>query len=110
MADQGADPLAEGRDPPRLQAMMILITGISGFIGSSTAKACVDAGHEVAGMVRSTSNLERIAAILDCVKLIEGDLRHLPVSAMADFGPDLCIHHAWFAEPGKYPHAIENLE
>src|SRR5690242_20313785 len=90
--------------------MKILITGISGFIGASTARACLEAGHDVVGMVRATSDLTRIASIKDRIKLIEGDLSNLPINAITDLTPDLCIHHAWYAEPGKYPHAIENLE
>lgn len=90
--------------------MKILITGISGFIGAATAKSCVEAGHDVVGMVRSTSDLTRITSVKDKIKLVEGDLSNLPVAAINDLKPELCIHHAWYAEPGKYPHAIENLE
>ncbi|HTQ09909.1 MAG TPA: NAD(P)-dependent oxidoreductase [Fimbriimonadaceae bacterium] len=90
--------------------MKVLITGINGFIGAATARAFVEAGHEVAGMVRPTSDLRRISQIRDKISLIEGDLMSLPAAAIRDFKPELCVHHAWYAEPGKYPHAIENLE
>jgi len=90
--------------------MKVLITGISGFIGAYTARAFVEAGCDVVGMVRPTSDLSRIAAIKDKIKLIKGDLAGLPVGAIQDLKPELCVHHAWYAEPGKYPHAIENLE
>lgn len=89
--------------------MKVLITGISGFIGAHTAKACVEAGMDVVGMVRPTSDHARFEPIKSRIKLIEGDMANPPMSAIADIKPDVCIHHAWYAEPGKYPHAIENV-
>jgi GDPmannose 4,6-dehydratase len=53
-----------------------LITGITGQDGSYLAEFLLGRGYEVHGMVRRTSSdrLERIAHILDRVKLHEGDL------------------------------------
>ena len=53
-----------------------LITGITGQDGSYLAEHLLDAGYDVWGMVRraSTTNNQRIAHLLDRVRLVEGDL------------------------------------
>lgn len=92
--------------------MKAFITGVTGFIGAHTARACLNAGWEVAAMVRPGSDRSRIAAIESRLRLAEGDLGDFDaaLASLSDFRPDVCLHHAWYAEPGKYPHAIENLE
>ncbi|MEM6854296.1 MAG: NAD(P)-dependent oxidoreductase [Planctomycetota bacterium] len=40
--------------------MLVTLTGASGFIGSYTAKALADAGHEVRALVRNTSRRDHI--------------------------------------------------
>lgn len=91
--------------------MKALITGINGFIGAQTARKCLEAGWEVVGMIRPTSNLDRVKEIEGKVQWVHGDLGSIPeaIENLNDVRPDICIHHAWYAEPGKYPHAIENL-
>lgn len=91
--------------------MRAFITGINGFIGAQTARKCLEAGWEVAGLIRPTSDMTRVEEIRDKVTWVYGDLTTVPetIEKLADFKPDVCIHHAWYAEPGKYPHAIENL-
>ena len=92
--------------------MKAFITGATGFIGAHTARACLDAGWDVVAMVRPGSDRSRIAAIESRLRFVEGDLSDFDgaLASLSDFQPDVCIHHAWYAEPGKYPHAIENLE
>lgn len=92
--------------------MKAFITGINGFIGAQTARKCLEAGWEVIGMIRPTSDLSRVEEIKDRVHWIYGDLSTVPeaIDQLRPIKPDLCIHHAWYAEPGKYPHAIENLQ
>lgn len=92
--------------------MRVLVTGINGFIGAQTARKCLEAGWEVVGLIRSTSDMTRVEEIRDQVDWVYGDLSDIPavIEQAAPRKPDLCIHHAWYAEPGKYPHAIENLE
>lgn len=53
-----------------------LITGLTGQDGSYLAEYLLDKGYEVIGMVRrsSTVNHERIAGILDRIRLTPGDL------------------------------------
>lgn len=53
-----------------------LITGITGQDGSYLAELLLEKGYTVYGLVRRSSSLtlDRIAHLLDCVELIQGDL------------------------------------
>jgi nucleoside-diphosphate-sugar epimerase len=51
-----------------------LVSGASGHLGSRLAKRLVDEGHEVAALVRSTSDLRRLTPVLAKVTLIHGDM------------------------------------
>ena len=53
-----------------------LITGITGQDGSYLAELLLEEGYDVYGMVRraSTENFDRIAHLVDTVKLVQGDL------------------------------------
>ncbi len=47
----------------------ILLTGITGFLGSNIASKLIDEGYEVHGIVRKSSSLDRINQILNSVSL-----------------------------------------
>ena len=49
--------------------MKILLTGASGFLGSHLAKSFIESGYEVHALIRKTSNLRRLAAYEDKLKL-----------------------------------------
>ena len=55
--------------------MRILITGITGFVGSHLAEHALKAGAEVVGTVRWRSRLEYIEPIRARLRLVECDLR-----------------------------------
>jgi GDPmannose 4,6-dehydratase len=57
-----------------------LITGVTGQDGSYLAELLLDKGYEVYGMTRraSTENLERIAHLVDRLRLLQGDLLDPP--------------------------------
>ena len=59
-----------------MAARSALITGITGQDGSYLAELLLDKGYSVTGVVRrlSSPNLANLAAIVDRVKLIDGDL------------------------------------
>jgi len=44
--------------------------------------------------------------------VLEGDLANIAAfrSALRELRPDCCIHCAWYAEPGSYLHAAENID
>lgn len=76
----------------------VLVTGITGFIGSNLAKALAHEGYTVYGLVKPSSsrNLKPISELLDRVVLLTGDIcsLHSIVYAMRAAGPDHVCHLA----------------
>lgn len=80
----------------------VLVTGVSGFVGSAVARALARRGAELRGLVRSTSlrtNLENFPG-----ELVEGDLRDADAVARAMRGVRLLFHVAadyrlWAPDP-----------
>lgn len=77
----------------------ILITGISGFVGSYMAKRLLDQGAEVYGILRRRAdgavpnNLKRLG-IASEIHLLEGDLENIASleSALSFSSPDIIFH------------------
>jgi nucleoside-diphosphate-sugar epimerase len=92
--------------------MKVLITGAGGFVGSHVARLLINRGVEVQAIVRKSSNLWRITDILSQLQIIECDLLDFQGlnKSLTTIQPELCIHLAWYAVPGKYLHAKENLD
>lgn len=53
---------------------MVLITGITGLVGSFVAKRFIESGHLVAGIRRSTSDMTLLSEIEDKIRWYEGDI------------------------------------
>jgi len=90
--------------------MKVLITGATGFIGSHLVRYLVERGCEVYIIHRQESNLWRIADLVSQIELISYDLLNLADEnnlPLVDF--DVCIHSAWYAVPGRYLTAPENM-
>ena len=79
--------------------MRALITGATGFLGSSLAELLVRNGTNVAVFVRPQSDTWRIHRILSDVTCISGDLGNGNLrktqAEIADFAPDVIFHLAW---------------
>lgn len=71
----------------------ILISGVTGFLGSSLARAFLDSGYRVYGIKRRTSKLNRIIDIIDDIKLIDSDDIKLDESVQL-IKPEIVIHTA----------------
>lgn len=89
--------------------MKILLSGATGFIGSHVARQLLGEGHEVHALVRPKSDLSRIADIESSLHLISADLLQYPFTVIHEPFP-ICIHLAWYVEPGKYLAAPQNLD
>jgi len=78
--------------------MKLLITGITGFVGSHLAEYILhnQYGHEIYGMKRWRSPKENILKIIDDIELIDGDLRDLTsmISVISKIKPDIIFHLA----------------
>ena len=87
------------------------MTGTTGFIGSHVARVLARQGCEVHALVRNSSDLGRIADIAPLLHPVRCDLLDIDEldAHLKRVQPDLCIHTAWYAVPGKYLTAVENL-
>jgi GDP-4-dehydro-6-deoxy-D-mannose reductase len=76
--------------------MRVLITGLTGFVGSHLAEYCLDLGHEIVGTMRWRSQQENLENIRDRVTLVEADLRDGTAvrKVILDFLPDRVFHLA----------------
>jgi len=97
----------------------VLITGITGFIGSRLAARLVSLGYNVFGLVRHTSEreLRRLQGIVSQIHLIEGDLGryHSVLSAVEAAEPTIVFHlgaltpvRLSFDDP--YPYITTNID
>ncbi|MBI3029135.1 MAG: GDP-mannose 4,6-dehydratase [Candidatus Rokubacteria bacterium] len=76
--------------------MRVLITGITGFVGSHLAEYALKAGAEVCGSIRWRSKTENIEHLRAQIALVESDLRDLSsVQGLLDAAdPDYVVHLA----------------
>ncbi|MFA9447089.1 UDP-glucose 4-epimerase GalE [Egicoccus sp. AB-alg6-2] len=81
--------------------MRVLVTGGAGFIGSTTAAALVDAGHDVT-VVDDLSTGHR-EAVPDGVRLVVADIADATALAdtVAGAGFEACLHFAALIEAGE---------
>jgi nucleoside-diphosphate-sugar epimerase len=87
----------------------VLLTGGAGFIGSHVARQLIREGHEVHALVRAQTDLWRVEDIRSNLRLVVGDI----LDSSFFLNPssyDVCIHLAWYVEPGKYLHAPQNKD
>jgi dihydroflavonol-4-reductase len=78
--------------------MRALVTGATGFLGSHLARQLCDRGDEVRVLVRSTSDLSRLARLP--VEVVEGDVTDAEAVDRAVVGTDQVFHVAAYLEFG----------
>ena len=91
--------------------MKLLVTGAAGFIGSQVTRQLVASGDVVTGLVLRGENLARISDVGRSVDIRECDLADFEGVArlVSEVRPEAVIHLAWYAVPGRYWNATENL-
>jgi GDP-4-dehydro-6-deoxy-D-mannose reductase len=74
----------------------VLITGISGFVGSHLAEFLLEKGLEVYGTIRWRSRLDNIKHIQDKLRLIDADIRdaHSMKKTIEEIEPEYIFHLA----------------
>ena len=79
-----------------MQSGRVLITGISGFVGSHLAEFLLERGFDVYGTIRWRSKLDNIRHIQDKMRLIETDIKdaHSMQTTIDDIEPDYVFHLA----------------
>src|SRR4029450_1970973 len=79
-----------------MATMRILITGITGFVGSHLAEYALERGAQVFGSIRWRSKMEHMEQLRNRVTLIESDLRDLLSvrTVLEQAQPDYAIHLA----------------
>ena len=92
--------------------MKVLLTGAGGFVGSHVATEMLARGHEVRAVRRQGSASEAFAGIAHRIEEVQLDLFGADAAHLDHLvrGVDLCVHLAWYAVPGKYLAAPENVE
>ena len=92
--------------------MKIFITGASGFIGQRIIKLLLHSCADV-NLLAITRNQETGSRRQTDTRLrwVHADITkvHETRSLLETFRPDICLHLAWYAEPGKYLTSQKNL-
>lgn len=90
----------------------VLITGGAGFVGAALVAHALQSGAEVALLLRPTSSRSRLLPYLKRCHVLSGDLAQIDSvsSELRAFQPERVFHLAWYAEPGLYLTAPQNLD
>lgn len=87
------------------------MTGAGGFVGPRVIRQLVEQGHAVRAVIRASASTSPADSRAPSVERVTADLFSVDSSALAKLaaGVDTCIHLAWYAVPGRYLDAPENL-
>lgn len=85
----------------------VLVTGANGFIGSHLVEKFLKEGHEVYGLVRTTSDLSLIKGM--DVSLRRGDITSYTEMEEALYGIDILVHNAGLASDWGTLESFRNI-
>jgi dihydroflavonol-4-reductase len=74
--------------------MVVLITGITGLVGSAIARKFLDNGHQIKALVRKNANENNIADFKNQIEIVEGDILDIFSIDTALVGVDYVVHSA----------------
>ena len=83
-------------------AVRVLVTGASGFVGSRVAREMLERDHAVHAVVRdlAAARLEGVSGLrLEVCELTDD---RAVAELVGRVEPELCVHCAWIATPGEY--------
>lgn len=72
----------------------ILLTGVTGFIGSHLAEALLNAGYEIVALHRGSSDLRRLESVRDRLIWINNSDLNWEAQVLAQ-QPEILVHAAW---------------
>ena len=73
--------------------MIVLVTGVSGFLGTAVATALADSGHHVRGVVHTRAY--KVDELPETTELVWADLNRASAFSNALEGVDAVVHCAW---------------
>src|ERR1044072_871931 len=85
----------------------VLVSGASGFIGRHCLPILVARGYEVHAVATKPQADLEAAVTWHFVDLLDGEMA---ANLIRDMNPTHLLHLAWYAVPGKYWRATENLD
>ena len=91
--------------------MNVLLTGATGFIGSQIARGLLAQGHAIRASERAGSSRNHLADVEGRIEWVACDVfaASRPDLTALCSGMEMVVHSAWYAVPGKYLEAPENL-
>ena len=95
----------------KLDRERVLISGISGFIGSHLARRLVKEEAEVYGLVRESSNLWRISDIKNQISIYYADLKDFESvkNIIQDVQPLKIFHLAAYVDVSRSFAVLDNM-
>jgi len=104
--------MVEGARHARDGAVMVLVTGVAGFIGPWVARALLASGHDVVGTYRGARTLPEDLVQHHRFRSVAVDLGEpREVDALASvLRPDIAVHMAWYVEPATYSRSPYNMD
>lgn len=85
--------------------MFVFVTGASGFVGSAIVKELLASGHQVLGLVRSTSAAEKLKSM--GAEALIGDINDVALIANGAKKSDAVIHTAFNHDFSQYKASCE---
>jgi len=91
----------------------VLVTGATGFVGRQVVRALIESGTSVVAVVRSRTEAEPSTVLPDVTTFVTTTDLFAESPAWWEAqckNVDVIVHSAWYAEPGRYLRATQNMD